>query len=373
MDGIYDELKRIAGERSSHKRLELLHKITDLFFEAGGTHTDAETYLFNDILDRITDQISGEARIHVSANLATLPGFPAGVVRKLANDLDIEVARPVIRSSPVLTDNDLVGIAMTREQDHLHAIATRERLSPVVTDVLIDRGNQKVVHRVSANHGAEFSSWGTDRLLDKARADVNLQQLLVERPDLSQQTVDKLLPLVSESLAMKLVERGFDVGETLSPELTRIARERLAEALRDRKADIRGVAALTELVSRGELSLDQAAVELAAEGRLLDIATLLTRTAGLELNDVFGIFTRGQLQMLMLLFRALDLRWSTLETVLTLRANKLHMPNLASPEVARDYAALDKSLAKRALRFLQARYRLAGTASEAPEPALLRA
>lgn len=53
------------------------------------------------------------------------------------------------------------------------------------------------------------------------------------------------------------------------------------------------------------LTLDEAVIELVDDGRLLDVAALLTRFARLETNDVFGIFTRGQLQLLMLLFRAL--------------------------------------------------------------------
>jgi uncharacterized protein (DUF2336 family) len=373
MEGIYDELKRIASERSSQKRLELLHKITDLFLEAGGTHTDAENYLFNEIMDKIVDQISQEAKVQVSANLATLPGFPLSVVRKLANDRDIEIARPVLRASPVLTDMDLVGIAMTGAQEHMHAIATRDKLSAAVTDVLIDRGNQRVVHSVSANHGAEVSNWGFEQLLEKARADVNLQELLVERPDLSQTTVEKLLPLISESVAIKLVERGFDVGETLTPDVLRLARDRFADALRDRRASIRGVAALVELVGAGELSLDQAVIELATEGRLLDVATLVSRSASLDLNDIFGIFTRGQLQMLMLLFRALDMQWPTLERVLILRAKKMGTPTPTLSDVARDYQALDMSLAKRAIRFLQVRYRLTGAPAEAGVPAMASA
>jgi uncharacterized protein (DUF2336 family) len=369
MDCIYEELRRIAGERSSPKRLELLRKITDLFFEAGATRSDAENYLFHDILDKIVDQISRDGRIHVSANLATLPGFPAAVVRKLASDEDIEVARPVLRASPALTEQDLLGIAITGAQDHLHAIASRETLSPAVTDVLIDRGNQRVVHRVSGNHGAQVSSWGFERLIEQARHDVNLQELLVERPDIAQPSVDKLLPLISASLAIKLVERGFDVGPALTPEIQELARERLTEALRQRKANIRGVAALAELVAAGELTLDEATIELAAEGRLLDIATLLTRSANLELNDVFAIFTRGQLQMLMLMFRALELKWSTLECVLGVRAKKLQLPNPASAEVQRDFQAIDASLARRAVRFLQVRSRL----GERPEADRLRA
>jgi hypothetical protein len=226
---------------------------------------------------------------------------------------------------------------------------------------------------VSANHGAQVSHWGFERLLEKARADVNLQELLVERPDLSQTIVEKLAPLISESLAIKLVERGFSVGETLSADLMQLARQQFSLALRDRKANIRGVAALIELVNCGELPLDQAVLELTAEGRLLDVATLLTKSASLDLNDIFGIFTRGEIQTVMMLFRALDLKWATLESVLALRAKKMGTPNPASSDVARDYEALDRSLAKRAIRFLQVRYRLTGAPLDAPEPALATA
>lgn len=373
MPGIYDELKEIAAERSSEKRVRLLHKITDLFLEAGGARTDAENYLFNDIMEKIVDQISHEAKIHVATHLATLPGFPAQVARHFARHGDIEIARPVLRSSPALDDNDLVGIAMTGEQDRLHAIATRDILSPKVTDVLIDRGDRQVVHRVSANHGAQFSNWGFEQLVAKARKDVNLQELLIDRPDLAQVTVDSLLPLMSEALALKLAERGFDVGNSVSPDILRIARERFAEAVRNRKANIRGVAALAELVSCGDLTPDEAVNELVDDGRLLDVASLLTRFAKLDTNDVFGILTRGQLQLLMLLFRALELKWSTLEGLLALRAQKLRMSNPASAEVARDYDAIDKALAQRTIRFLQVRYRLTGSPLDAPEPALVSA
>ena len=39
-----------------------------------------------------------------------------------------------------------------------------------MTDVLIDRGNRDVVHTVTANHGARFSDYGMDRLVELAEA-----------------------------------------------------------------------------------------------------------------------------------------------------------------------------------------------------------
>jgi uncharacterized protein (DUF2336 family) len=358
MPDIHDELKSIAAERSSEKRLQLLHKIADLFMVSGGVRTDAENYLFNDIMEKIVDQISRDAKVQVAANLATLRGFPISIARSFATDEDIDIARPVLRGSPVLGEDDLVGIAKTVGQTHLHAIATRDHLSTAVTDVLIDRGDERVVRRVSANHGACFSDWGFEQLLDKARQDVNLQELLVERPDLSRSTVDRLLPLVSEVLALKLAQRGYDPRSANSPDLMRVTRERFEEALRDRRVAIRSVAALGELVACGDLTLEQALAELVDAGRLFDVAALASKVADLDRNHVFGLITRGQTQVVMLFFRALHVSWPVFERILALRARKLAMTTSDVAELERDYEALDKSLAQRAIRFLQARHRL---------------
>src|SRR5215472_11055808 len=119
---MFTELRYLAEERSPEKRLDLLHKITDLFFAAIDMHTEAETSLFNEVIDHIVDQISHNAKIDVATNLATLPGFPLPVVRRLARDEDIEIARPVIRGALGLTDLDLIGIARKASDQHLDAI-----------------------------------------------------------------------------------------------------------------------------------------------------------------------------------------------------------------------------------------------------------
>ena len=174
---MFMELKYLAEERSAEKRLDLLRKISDLFFAGIDMHSEAETSLFNEVIERIVDQISGDAKIDVATNLATLPGFPLPVVRKLARDNDIEIARPVICGALGLTDLDLIEIGRKASDQHLDAIAGRAPLSEAVTDVLIDRGSPGVMHTVSANHGAAFSERGMDALVGKARDDGSLQQI----------------------------------------------------------------------------------------------------------------------------------------------------------------------------------------------------
>lgn len=352
---MYEELKKLAEERSSEKRLELLRKLSEMYFENVGSRSDMEEFLFAEIVDQILDSIAKPQKVAASTTIAGQADFPHAAVVKLAGDPDIDVARPVLRQSPVLTDEDLTTIAGRASQDHLHAIAERPQLSETVTDVLVERGDRKVVHTVSANHGARFSDSGMSELLAKAREDVDLRALLVERPDLSPAAVAKLLPLVSANLILRLAERGYDVGASLPPDMLATVSRRLLSALRERRSNIRDTATLVEAVRSGELSLDEAASLLAQTGRLVDLSALLATFANVDRDYLFSLLARGHLQAVMILFRALGLSWSTLQRLLAARGKKRSDAATLRPDVQADYESIDPELARRTLRFSRIR------------------
>ena len=60
-----------------------------------------------------------------------------------------------------LDDETLIEGAKTKGQEHLLAISQRTRLSEGVTDVLVERGNQKVIISTAANAGARSLSSAT--------------------------------------------------------------------------------------------------------------------------------------------------------------------------------------------------------------------
>ena len=132
-------------------------------------------------------------------------------------------------------------------------------MSEAVTDVLIDHGDRKVVHTLSANEGARFSSDGMERLVDQAGKDVDLCELLVERPDLSEETTDKLLPLVCAGLATRLAEHGLVIEDGDSAGAMRELRRHFSEAMRHRRENVQNTEALGVLVKNGTLPLDSAA------------------------------------------------------------------------------------------------------------------
>jgi uncharacterized protein (DUF2336 family) len=354
-DPMHNDLRNLAWERSSEKRLELLRKLSEMYFEDVGSHSDAEQYLFGEIVGKILDAVAAPEKVAAANAIATQVDFPHAAVVRLASDPDIEVARPVIAQSPVLADDDLARIAGEASQDHLTAIAGRPHLSETVTDVLIDRGDRTVVRTVSANHGAQFSPAGMNGLAEKARDDVDLRELLVERPDLSQAAVAKLLPLVSADLVVKLAERGHEIGDALSPEMAEQVSHRLANALRERKTNIRDTATLVEMVRAGRLTLDEAACLLAQAGRLVDLSALLSTFGNVERDYLFSLLSRGQLQAVMILFRSFGLSWTTLERVIAMRAKKRGDANPLRPSIRADYEAINPSAARRTLRFSHVR------------------
>jgi hypothetical protein len=352
---MHQELTSIAAERSPEKRLELLHKVTDLYLDGVDTNSTSETYLFNEIMEKIVDQFSRDIKKRVSSTLAILPDFPTSIVRKLADDEDIEVARPVLRNAFSLTDDDLVQLAQRGSQAHLAAIAGRATLPEKVTDVLIDRGEREVVHTVTGNHGARFSESGMDRLLVKAEEDVDLREQLVERPDLSPQVVEQLLPMVSESLAMRLAERGYDVQGAIPPEMVASLRQRFTMALRTRKENIFQIGVVIDEIRKGNARLDDSTRQIAEGGRLLDVATLLSTFARMGQDHVFRLLYKGQMQTVLILCRSLELSWPTLDAILAVRAVKNAESYFSDPKIRDEYAATDVATAQRAIRFLRVR------------------
>jgi uncharacterized protein (DUF2336 family) len=356
---MFAELKNLAEERSSEKRLDLLRKITDLFFAGIDQHSEAENSLFHEVIDRIVDQVSHEAKIDVATNLATLPGFPLPVVRKFANDNIIEIARPVLRSAIGLTERELVGIARKASDQHLDAIAGRAQLSEAITDVLIDRGSREVMHTVSANQGACFSEQGMEKLVTKARVDTGLQGLLVERSDLSQKAIEQLTTIVSEALAIKLAERGYQVSGLIPEHLAKAASAEFARAVHDRDRNSLLAERIIAEFGAGRMPLEEALLGVVKCENMLAVASLLSHRTGLERNKLMGILNGGTPQTVMVLLRALDLAWPTVAALMALRAMRQRTRQTIGASVQREFEAIDATAAKRTLRFLQIRAKAA--------------
>jgi uncharacterized protein (DUF2336 family) len=119
---LISELEEVVQHGSREKRVETLQRITALFLDGASRYSDEHVDLFDDVFGLLIDEIETKARAELSNRLAPVSNAPAKVLRKLANDDDITVAGPVLKLAPRLAEADLIDVASTKGQAHLHAI-----------------------------------------------------------------------------------------------------------------------------------------------------------------------------------------------------------------------------------------------------------
>jgi len=90
----------------------------------------------------------------------------------------------VLATSSRLRTSDLVEIASTKGQDHLLAISGRTNLPEAVTDVIVDRGESKVIRKLANNTSARFSESGYSKIVARSEGDAELIEILGLRVDL---------------------------------------------------------------------------------------------------------------------------------------------------------------------------------------------
>jgi uncharacterized protein (DUF2336 family) len=191
------ELETRLNNATSAERSDMLLRVTDLFLGGVDSYSDDHLTVFDEVMIRLIEKADRAALIALSDRLAPLDKAPVNVVRRLSRDDSIAVSGPFLERSTTLSDNDLVELAKTKSQAHLLTIAGRAPLSEAVTDVLVDRENSEVAHKLIANEGARFSEIGFVKLVNAAGRDKTLAAAVVNRPDLP----PELLPFVKMALS----------------------------------------------------------------------------------------------------------------------------------------------------------------------------
>lgn len=355
------QLARLGVEKDSEKRLALLRGVADLYFARTVSPTLAEEYLFTEITTTVMRKLAPSQRPQVSDALCDSDRLPHDLAMTLASDADIAIARPILSRSPVLREADILRLAQASSDDHLEAIATRPTLSSRITDVLIDRGSNKVLRTVSGNAGAEVSETGLRRLVDRARHDDELCLSLADRGDLTPAVLEQLEAIVCE----RAEQQGGDHAGDAIAALRARAQALISEELGKRRANISSTERIIAAIDAKTLSVDEGLTPLLDGGRLLDVATVVAHLLRFERNFIFQQIAAGDLNTVLLAFRALDISFENLQATLLLRARKRRGDKAAEVLTRTDYEAVDLASAQRAMRFLKVRL-TAGPPASAP-------
>ncbi|MFZ0260962.1 MAG: hypothetical protein WAL36_13470 [Pseudolabrys sp.] len=100
---LIDELEASISQRNIGSRAEILRQTTDLFVAGSGYFDNEQMALFDDVMNRLVNEIDHSARVTFGETLAATDKSPPKVTRTLALDDSIDVAGPVLRRPRALT------------------------------------------------------------------------------------------------------------------------------------------------------------------------------------------------------------------------------------------------------------------------------
>lgn len=275
------DVRRLARDRSPAARAEVARKFGAQFDELA---VGATSELAKGVLLLLVRDVAREVRKALAESVAHSHQLPAEVASRLARD-EIEIARPILEHSPVLSDQELIDIVRTNSMQYALAVAGRERLGEALCEALVDTGHEPVIARLVENQRAELSKRTMQRILEEFRDSRDVTERLVRRPELPHELVDELVSIIGDRLSWELVR---------SRRMTQEEAHRIVQAIRDR-VGIATVAHehgerslerhLRERLAAGELGPDDLLVFL-REGDISSLETALAVMARLDVRRV---------------------------------------------------------------------------------------
>src|SRR3954454_1941294 len=347
---LLDELQTALAHGTVARRVETLRRVTDLFLNGTVDYSDEQIVLFDDVFQCLMRHIEVSAKVLLARRLAPVDTAPPTTIRALAFDDLIEVAAPVLSLSERLDDDALIETARTRSQAHLMAISTRSSLSGAVTDVLILRGNDEVVHSTVNNPGAEFTERGYGRLVARAEGDDNLATCIGLRPLIPRHHYLKLLAKASATVRARLEAAHPPFAGEVSAavrEATRRARE--APSALTRETAI-AHALVKSLYDDGRLDEHQVAA-FAEAGKFDETNAAVAALANVPVTVAETMMVEARAEGVLILAKVSGMSWSTVKAIINMR-DELSGTDRANLEAARQtYERLRTSTAQQVLRF----------------------
>jgi len=180
-------------------REEIYLAVASLYRVQGCGLNERERELMREILRRLTRDVEMAIRIALAERLSQDTTAPHDLILLLVDD-KIEVARPLILNSPLLTESDALRLIAEAGIGHQEAIAARPHIGEPVTEALSRSDQETVLMALVRNATARISSSAYETLVQKSRGLTGLQEPLVHRPDLPPQLATKMSEWVSDAL-----------------------------------------------------------------------------------------------------------------------------------------------------------------------------
>jgi len=349
---IIAELEDAVRSGSPEKRVATLRQVTDLFLHDGERLSEDQVKVFDDVLCVLIARVESRARAELGKRLAPVDYAPFEVIQHLAWDDEIAVAGSVLADSSRLKTSTLVEIASTKGQDHLLAISGRKDLPAAVTDVIVGRGERKVIRKLAGNASARFSDAGYSGIIARADADDELVEILGLRIDLPLEYLHDLLRRATDAVRARLVAIAPpELQEEIKRVLKTIAST--AAGVTSSARDFSRAEALVKLLNDLNELDDAAVIKFAGANKFEEVAASLAILNNVPTDMMARLLEGPRSDLILIPCKSAGLSWLAVETILNNRPLKQPISEQTLKLAWKDYGKLSPETAQRTVRFWQ--------------------
>ena len=220
-------LQNLSGDEDAAVREALAKRVADILPGLTNSAHDRLTQVVQPILLRLVEDSIAQIRFIIADAAKTLSAVPHDAVLRMAMDTEIRVAEPVIRLSPVLTEEDLLTlVASPPAAGTLQAVARRAGIGEAITDALIAQGDRAAISLMLENPSAKIRPASMEDVVNRARFNPEWFPSLMGRNGLTPDTAIRLAGVVADTLLRPLMQRQ-DVDPALLFRIRQCVADRL--------------------------------------------------------------------------------------------------------------------------------------------------
>jgi uncharacterized protein (DUF2336 family) len=351
---LIDTLEQAMANKDIAVRAELLRAVTRLFVSSSAKLSDEHVGLFDDVMGCMLKEIDQSARAEFGGQIADIPNAPPRLIQTLSRDDSIEIAGPILSRSEQLDEASLVETAKTKSQEHLLAISRRRSLGEAVTDVLVERGDQRVAISVVGNSGAKFSEFGYSTLVKRAQSDDDLALGVFSRHEIPRQHLLNLFQTASDSVRRKL--EGADPRKAeLIGDMVAQASDRIQAKSREGSAEFAAARAVVEALHKdGKLSEAQL-VDFARTGKFDETVVALSLTCDMPVGVIERAIVNDDTDQLMVLVKSVGMSWDTTRTLILMASKAKSRSKQDLERFYETFGKLRPETARKAVQFYRFR------------------
>ena len=209
------DIRRLIKADDDDDRAAAAHKLCRAIDKAdhAETLTDEEREAAQKILRVLAADAAELVRRALAVTLKSSDLLPREVARKLAADVD-SIALPVLASSPMMTDADLIEIVRGGSGARQIAIAGRPFVSRDVGEAIAADGVEAAVRVLASNDNADLSEAALGKAIDRFGQSPAVVTALAYRKVLPLAVTEKLIALASDAVRDHLISQHAIAPET---------------------------------------------------------------------------------------------------------------------------------------------------------------